>query len=126
MNQTNKLIIQLKDRLHVICQNDITFCKSDSSHTELSLKNGEKLLISKSLTAFSNELEKGKFIRVSQSHLINIGFIKIVDKRKKEIVLTTNYKIPFTTTIKKLLYIARNNVAPVWFIFYLVDLFSLI
>jgi two-component system LytT family response regulator len=67
------------------------------------LSNGEQLLISKSLSKFSGELNQNRFVRVNQSYLINIRFIKSIDKRKKCIELQSEYLIKFTTTIKELL-----------------------
>lgn len=72
-------------------------------YTTIYLTNGERILISKSLLKFSKELELGKFVRVSQSYLININCIKIVNKKKKQIELIDQSKIPYTTTIKELL-----------------------
>ncbi|MCW3110208.1 MAG: hypothetical protein JWQ09_4714 [Segetibacter sp.] len=99
----NKIAIHSQDRIHFISPDHIAFCKSDNCYTFIHLKNGEKLLISKSLAKFSKELDQGKFIRANQSYLVNINFINSIDKRKKDIELLNQTLIPFTITIKELL-----------------------
>ena len=98
------MLIHSKDDIQFIYQKDILYCQSDNCYTNIFLLTGEILLISKSLTKFSKEVLPGKFIRVNQSYLVNVDYIKSVDKRKKQIELINLFKIPFTITIKQLLF----------------------
>ena len=120
-----KLVIHSQDHLHFIDQDEIIYCKSDNCYTDIYLADGKNLLISKSLLKFSAELESGKFVRVSQSYLVNIKYIKSVDKKKKQIRLIDESSIPYTTTIRELLCVIGNTVL-LYFVVHGVDLFPAI
>ncbi len=98
-----KLIIHSQDHLRFIDEEEIIFCKSDNCYTYIYLSTAEELLISKSLSKFSKELSEGKFIRVSQSYLVNIRYIRSIDKKKKLMHLTNQSEIHFTSSLKDLL-----------------------
>ncbi|MXV14074.1 LytR/AlgR family response regulator transcription factor [Hufsiella ginkgonis] len=108
-----KIVIHSQDHLHIINTDDIIFCQSDNGYTDINLAEGEKLTISRSLSRFSDELDESKFIRASQSYLINIDYVKSIDKKKRIIRLFDGAKIPFTGTIKELLgMISRTVMSP--------------
>lgn len=111
MNTPHKIVISSQDHLHLINQNEIVLCKSDDCYTLIHLMNGGKLMISKSLSKFSKELHQPMFVRISQSYLININFIKMVDKKRKHIELTDKQQLQFTRTIKDLLASISSNFA---------------
>ena len=104
-----KLVIHSQDYLRLINPDNITYCKSDNCYTDIFLDCGERILISKSLTKFSKELDSDRFIRVSQSYIININHIKLIDKKKKWIELINQTRIQFTITIKQLLYLINTE-----------------
>ncbi|WP_369414815.1 LytTR family transcriptional regulator DNA-binding domain-containing protein [Paradesertivirga mongoliensis] len=98
-----KLIVPSQDYVRFIDKGEIVLCKSDSCYTWIHLVDGEELVICKSLTKLSLELHSTHFIRVNQSFLVNKGFIKLIDKKKKHIKLINNTQVPFTITLKELL-----------------------
>lgn len=61
-----KLIIPCKDVVHVILQEDILYCKAESSYTKVFLMNGGEVIISKPLSRVSEQLNPERFLRVSQ------------------------------------------------------------
>lgn len=99
----NRLIVSSNDQIHLINFNDIIVCKSDNCYTYIYLHAGNEFLICKSLAKVSKELCARKFIRVNQSYIINVDYIKSIDKKKKHIEMLNQTKIPFTLTIKDLL-----------------------
>ena len=98
-----KLILTFKDIVHLVNQKEIIYCKSENSYTSIYLVNDKKLIASKSLTKIFNELNSEKFVKVSQSYLINIDYLNQINRRKKFIVLTDSINIPFTIKVKELL-----------------------
>lgn len=106
----NKLIIQQVDVIHIIDPSNIIFCQASNCYTNIYLLGGERHMIVKSLLKFSKELCPVNFIRVNQSFLINRGYIKTIDKKKKNISLLNNQIVPFTLTLKELLYLIKNEV----------------
>ncbi|MCL8007635.1 LytTR family DNA-binding domain-containing protein [Gelidibacter japonicus] len=61
---------------------DIVRCQSDVNYTNIFTKNGQKLLVSKTLKSFEELLTDCNFYRVHNSHLINLEYIKKYTKGK--------------------------------------------
>ena len=55
---------------------DIIRCESTGSYTVFHVKNGEPLLISKSLGEAEELLQGNKFERIHKSHLINLNYMR--------------------------------------------------
>lgn len=109
MTFSPKVIIPSHDIIHLIDQSEILFCQSENCYSTIFLVSGNKFVIVKSLTKLEKELNGVFFIRVNQSFLVNKSFIKMIDRKRKQIFLTNDQMIPFTTTIKKLLELIAIN-----------------
>ncbi|MBX7051210.1 MAG: LytTR family DNA-binding domain-containing protein [Flavobacteriales bacterium] len=55
---------------------DIVRMESDSNYTTIFLKNHEKVVVSKPMKHFEDFLDENTFIRIHNSHIINILFLK--------------------------------------------------
>lgn len=99
----NKLVVACKDVIHLIRPEDVLYCESDNSYTTIFLNNKEEFIASKSISKVALELNSDKFIRVSQSHLVNKDYIKTIDKKNKCLELDCSKKIRFTASIKSML-----------------------
>ena len=104
-NANKMLALSMSDKVEFIEIASIVRCESDSNYTVFYLKNGEKLLISKTLKEYDELLSPYGFLRVHQSHLINLkeiksfiktdgGYIKMKDgssvsisRQRREVVL---------------------------------------
>lgn len=97
--------IALHTQSHIwfVLPKDIMYCKSDDCYLTVYLSSDEKIMISKTLAKFSKELNAEIFIRISQFILINKNFIRKIHKKNKQVEMVNNEKIPFTTTLHKLL-----------------------
>jgi len=71
----NRLLLPKKDCYRVIKLEDLIRCESDNNYTNFYLKDGEKIMISKTLKDFELPLLQHDFLRIHQSHLVNINFI---------------------------------------------------
>ena len=56
--------------------NDLVRLESDSNYTNIHLKNGEKVLVSKPMKHFEDFLDETDFIRIHNSHIINMNYLK--------------------------------------------------
>lgn len=70
------LALPLSDKIEFVEISSIIRCESDGNYTFFHLKNGEKLLISKTLKEYDELLSPFNFLRVHQSHLINLNEVK--------------------------------------------------
>ncbi|MEA4916338.1 LytTR family DNA-binding domain-containing protein [Proteiniphilum sp.] len=70
------LALPLSDKIEFVEVSNIIRCQADGNYTMFHLRNGEKLLISKTLKEYDELLSSFNFLRVHQSHLINLDEIK--------------------------------------------------
>ena len=72
----NKISLHTSDKIVVVNLNDIIHCKSDNNYTEFFMQDGGKILVSKTLKFYADMLKEFQFLRVHQSHLVNLQFVK--------------------------------------------------
>jgi len=71
-----RLALHTLEKIHVTEIADIVRCESNGNYTTFFFKNGQKLLVTKTLKEYDQLLSEHKFARVHQSHLINSHQIK--------------------------------------------------
>lgn len=92
---SNNLVIHSKDTIDVVKKDDITFLKAESNYSNISLIDGTKLLVSKTLNDLDEQINSEKFIRVHRSYTVNIQHIRRLDTSEGlVIILNNNEKIP--------------------------------
>ncbi|MDO3641301.1 LytTR family DNA-binding domain-containing protein [Mucilaginibacter sp. L3T2-6] len=106
-----RVLINSLDKIFFLNPIEIIYCKSDNNYTQIYLVNGDHFIQCTSLKRFYEELNSNDFVRISQSYLININFIKLIDKKKRFIMMSNTELLPFTVQVKELLtlIIARND-----------------
>lgn len=81
-NKTQQRIaLHTTDKIHVIAIKDIQRCESDGNYTHFYLKDKSKLLVTRTLKEFDELLSPLGFLRVHQSHLVNLSEVKEFIKR---------------------------------------------
>ena len=70
------IALSLAESIEFVPVQSIVRCESDSNYTTFFLKTGEQLIVSRTLKEFDELLTPHGFLRVHQSHLININEIK--------------------------------------------------
>jgi len=77
LNAPNKRIaLPLSDKMEFVLVDRILRCKSDGNYTHVYLTTGEKYMVCKSMKEFDELLTDYDFLRVHQSHLINLNEVK--------------------------------------------------
>ena len=71
-----KIAIPLSDKIEFVEVSSIVRCEGDGNYTNFFLKNGDKIIASKTLKEFDELLSDYNFLRVHQSHLINLNEVK--------------------------------------------------
>ncbi|ERM81202.1 hypothetical protein P872_20410 [Rhodonellum psychrophilum GCM71 = DSM 17998] len=72
----SKIALPVYDGYEFLEVDDITYCQSDNNYATFYLKDGSKMLISKTLKEVEKILEKHMFLRIHQSFLINPKYLK--------------------------------------------------
>lgn len=90
-----KISLHSADKILVVNLDDIIHCKSDNNYTEFYMNNQQKIIVGKTLKYFADILKEYDFIRVHQSHLVNLQFVKeFIKSDGGYIVLQNNQTIP--------------------------------
>ena len=72
----HRLALNTLDKIHIAEIETIIRCESQGNYTEFFFTNGKKLLVTKTLKEFDKLLSGHGFLRVHQSHLINLEQVK--------------------------------------------------
>jgi two-component system, LytTR family, response regulator len=84
------IALQVGDGLQMFKPDDIVRCESESNYTNIFLKKGTKILLSKTLKEIEESLQGLSFFRIHQSHLINMNHIERVLKNDGGSVLMSD------------------------------------
>lgn len=76
LDKEKKIALSVADKIEFVEIGSIIRCEAESNYTTFYLKTGEKLIVSKTLKEFDELLTPCNFLRVHQSHLINLDEIK--------------------------------------------------
>jgi len=106
MNQVSKeqkkIVLKTAEQIFVIGIKDIVHLESDKNYTFFFIADGKKILVSKTLKEYEELLSAYGFIRVHQSHLINIDYIDRYDKREGGfVVMKDQSSIPVSSRKKE-------------------------
>lgn len=80
--ENKKIIIHTSDSFFVVNVDDIIRCEATNNYTEFILKEGKKILVSRSLKIYEAILAEQGFVRVHRSHLINLKYITRFEKKE--------------------------------------------
>ncbi len=96
-----KISLHTLEKIIIVDLNDIIRCESDSNNTIFHLENGKSIFVTKTLKYFADMLKSYDFIRVHQSHLVNLQFIKEFIKTDGGYLLMKNNKTVPVSVRKK-------------------------
>ncbi len=71
-----RLALHTLEKIHITQIEDIIRCESNGNYTYFYFADGQKLLVTRTLKEFDQLLEAHHFMRVHQSHLVNLDHVK--------------------------------------------------
>ena len=99
--EPNKLVLKTSEAIHVVKTDQIVRCEADRNYTMFFMDNGEKILISNTLKEYEKILPDRSFIRVHNSHLVNIEKIKKYEKLTSGcLIMSDNSLVPVSVRKK--------------------------
>lgn len=99
--EIKKIALPMSDGLLFIEVKDIILLEADGAYTNVFLKNGSKILVSKKLKFFEDALNnRPQFFRPHRSHLINISYIKKYIKGENEIIMDNQFSVSLSRDLK--------------------------
>jgi two-component system LytT family response regulator len=98
-----RLALNSQDKIQVVKIADVIRCESSGSYTLFFMQGGEQILVTKTLKEFDNMLGDQGFVRVHQSHLVNLDYIKEFVKVDGGFLLLSNkQEIPVSSRKRSL------------------------
>ncbi|CAM4288860.1 two component transcriptional regulator, LytTR family [Pedobacter westerhofensis] len=104
-----KIVLKTLDEIFIIPVKDILTVEADNSYTRFLLKSGQKILVSQSLKEFDTQLSPTGFMRVHQSHLVNLKHITGYRKKTNMLLLEGDLQIPVSQNKKNKVMSYLNN-----------------
>jgi len=96
-----KIALHTSDKIHFIQIADIIRCMADGNYTKFYLRDGTSLLVARTLKDYDKLLSAADFIRVHQSHLVNMDAVtEYVKTDGGYLVMSDKAKIPVSTRKK--------------------------
>jgi two-component system, LytTR family, response regulator len=110
-NKSNKkLVLRTAQEIHVVNIAEIVRCEADNVYTSFFLSSGERIVVSKGLGEYVELLEIHGFVRPHQSHLVNLNFIKKLDKNDGgQLILKDKTTVPVSSRQKQQLLDTLNK-----------------
>ncbi|HPG73607.1 MAG TPA: LytTR family DNA-binding domain-containing protein [Bacteroidales bacterium] len=100
--EPKKLVLRTSETVHVVEIQDIIRCEADRNYTTFYIDTGEKILVSNTLKDYENLLRENGFLRVHNSHLVNLKKIKKYEKLISGcLIMTDNSSVPVSVRKKE-------------------------
>ena len=97
-----RIALSNSDGIHLFEISDIIRCESEDNYTKFFIRNSKPILISKTLKDYEEMLTEHGFVRVHQSHLINLAFLKsYIKKEGGYVIMADNSTIPISQRKKE-------------------------
>jgi two-component system LytT family response regulator len=80
-SSSKKIVLKTSDSIHLFSSDDIVRCESFDNYSRIFVRERKPLLISRPLKYFDEMLDAIGFLRIHQSHLINLAHIRKIDRK---------------------------------------------
>jgi two-component system, LytTR family, response regulator len=109
-NQKRRLVLKTQESVHIVELDDIIRCEADRNYTSFFLTENRKILVSKTLKEYEVLLTGHNFLRVQQSHLINLDFVSRYDKGNGgSVVMKDNSEVPLSPAKREIFFKILDN-----------------
>lgn len=109
-NQKKRLVLKTHESVFIVELHDIIRCEADKNYTSFILNGGKKIVVSKTLKDYETLLVGHNFMRVQQSHLINIDFIERYDKANGGfVVMKDGSEVPLSSAKREAFFNILEN-----------------
>ena len=109
-NQKKRLVLKTQESVYVVELEDIIRCEADRNYTSFFLSGGKKILVSKTLKEYETLLAPHNFLRVQQSHLINLNYVDRYDKGNGgSVVMKDGSEVPLSPAKRDIFFKILEN-----------------
>ncbi len=97
-NQKNKrLVLKNIEAVHIVSVDAIIYVKSDNNYSEFYINDDRKIVVSKPLKFYNDQLQSYSFFRTHQSYLANLTYAKTFHKRDSVLELSNGKQLPVSS-----------------------------
>lgn len=109
-HKKRKLVLRTSEKIHILEINNIIRAEADNNYTSFYLTDGAKIVVSTTIKEYEAILGSAGFLRIHQSHLVNLEHIVNFTKRDGgSVVMSDKSDIPVSTRKKQELMDALNQ-----------------
>lgn len=109
-NEKRRLVLKTQESVHVVELDQIIRCEADRNYTSFYLVDNKKILVSKTLKEYETLLSGYNFLRVQQSHLVNIAFVDRYDKKNGgAVVMKDGSEVPLSPAKRDIFFKRLEN-----------------
>ncbi|MBB79277.1 MAG: DNA-binding response regulator [Crocinitomicaceae bacterium] len=110
-SEKRRLVLKTQESIHVIELDEIIRCEADRNYTSFFLKNNKRILVSRTLKEYETLLSNHNFLRVQQSHLVNIQYVDRYDKKNGgAVVMKDGSEVPLSPAKRELFFQRLENI----------------
>jgi two-component system LytT family response regulator len=93
--ENRKIALRTATSMHIVNLSEIIRCQSEKNYTQFFLNGGDVITVSKTLKEFEEMLSPFGFVRVHQSHLVNLDHVRRYDKSDGgSLILSDDSQVP--------------------------------
>jgi two-component system LytT family response regulator len=104
LNKKDKILLKTNEYIHMVNVEDIIRIEADGNYSTFYLADQRKILVSRPINNFEEQLIDQGFVRIHRSHIININRLKYFDKAEGGyVVMTDGSTLPVASRKRDLL-----------------------
>jgi two-component system, LytTR family, response regulator len=108
--QKRRLVLKTQDSVHVVDLEQIIRCEADRNYSIFYLTEKRKIMVSRTLKEYELLLSGYNFIRVHQSHLVNLDYIDRYDKTSGgSVIMKDGSEVPLSSTKRDIFFKILEN-----------------
>lgn len=108
--QKKRLVLKTQESAHILELDNIIRCESDRNYTSFFLNEGKTIVVSKTLKEYENLICGKQFMRVQQSHIINLNYVDRFDKANGgSVVMKDGTELPISPSKRDLFFELLEN-----------------
>ena len=109
-SEKRRLVLKTQESVHVVDLDHIIRCEADRNYTSFFLLDNKKILVSKTLKEYETLLSSHNFLRVQQSHLINVDYVDRYDKKNGgAVVMKDGSEVPLSPAKREVFFKRLEN-----------------
>lgn len=114
LNGMQKLLIPFYDRKRTVSVDEIVRLEGSGNYTNFFLKDGTRMLVSRTLKEYETLLDGGDFVRVHKSCIVNLEFVrKFFVKKEGELELADGQQVKISRRRAQVFIDRMNDFKPV-------------